>query len=229
MKKKHRQEILARHLRKKGFSLNHIASKLKVSKSSASVWVRNIKLTKPQLTFLRHSAHTQEIVKKRVTTRLRNEDARRRKIMDAHKSNFEKLAITKDVLEIIGTTLYWAEGGKSPSNKVFSFSNSDPNMIKVIMCFARKVLKVSEEKFRGHIHLHPHLNPVKAERYWSKVTGIPTSQFQKTSMQHNKRSSNTRDTLPYGTISVDAYSTDLYLRMLAGIEAITEKVTAQYN
>lgn len=223
------ERIKARHLRHKGFSLNQIVSTLKISKSSASVWVRDVKLTKKQSTFLSHNAHTQEVIKNRVRSRLKNEDAKRRRTMDTHKVSFSKVPASKEMLATLGTALYWAEGGKSPSNRIFRFSNSDPWMVKVIMCFIREVWDVPETKLKGHIHLHPHLDIKKAEKYWSDISGIPLSQFHKTSTPHNKRSTNTRDSLPHGTFNIGIYSVDLYLKMLAWIEAISEKVLAKYN
>ena len=56
--------------------------------------------------------------------------------------------------------LYWAEGGKTRKGMV-RFSNSDPEMIKIMMAFFRKVCNAPKEKFRGYIHIHPHLNHKK--------------------------------------------------------------------
>lgn len=229
MEQKEKEKMLARHLRKRGLSLKDIAVKLNVAKSSVSIWVRDVKLTKKQVAFLKHKAHLQEIIKKRVETRLRNENERRRKIFLAHKQKLSKFKLNKDTLIAIGSMLYWAEGGKAPSNKVFGFSNSDPLMIKVMLSFVRNICKVPENKLRGHICLHSHLNPRQAEKFWSEISQIPISQFHKTSQQSNKRSTNTRDTLPYGTFSLGIYSTDLYLQMLAWIESFTEKVLTKYS
>jgi hypothetical protein len=225
---KDKERIKARHLRHKGFSLNQIVSTLKVSKSSASVWVRDVKMTSAQTKFLRHKAHLKEVITKRVTTRLKNENARRRIIMDNHKVAISK-PINLETLKILGTCLYWAEGGKSQKNRSFSFWNSDPKMVQVMLAFLRNVCKIPEENFRAHINLHIHLDARAAERYWSAVSRIPVSQFYKTTKVVSRASKNTRDTLPYGTFSIQIPSTDLFLKMLAWIEAVTEKVTAQYS
>lgn len=226
---KDKERIQARHLRHKGFSLNQIVSILNISKSSASVWVRDVKLTKNQTKFLKHKAHLKEVIVKRVETRLKNENARRRLIMDAHKKHIRKDSINLETLKILGTCLYWAEGGKSQKNRSFSFWNSDPQMVRVMLAFLRNVCKIPEERFRGHINLHIHLNAEVAEKYWSSISGIPISQFYKTTKIVSRASKNTRDTLPYGTFSIQIGSTDLFLKMLAWIEAITEKVITQYN
>lgn len=226
---KDKERIRARHLRHKGFSLNQIVSALNISKSSASTWVRDVKLTKNQIRFLGHKAHLKEVIVKRVETRLKNENARRRLIMDAHKKHIQGDSINLETLKILGTCLYWAEGGKSQKNRSFSFWNSDPLMVKVMLTFLRNVCKIPEDKFRGHINLHVHLNAKTAEKYWSSISRIPISQFYKTTKIVSKASKNTRDTLPYGTFSIQIGSTDLFLKMLAWIEAITENVIAQYD
>ena len=50
--------------------------------------------------------------------------------------------------------LYWAEGGKTRKGMV-RFSNSDPEMIKIMMAFSEKFVMCQKKKFRGYIHIHP--------------------------------------------------------------------------
>jgi len=228
MQPKFKERIQARHLRKSGLSLNEIASTLKISRSSASTWVRDVKLTKKQARFLKHKSHLKDVIKKRVETRLKNENARRRLIMDSHKKVLDN-NIDLKILKIIGATLYWAEGGKSQKQRMFNFYNSDPYMIKVMVAFLKYACKIPEDRFRGHINLHAHLDTDKAEQYWSSVSKIPKSQFYKTTRVISKASKNTRDTLPHGTFSIQICSTDLFLKMLAWIEAINEKVISKYG
>lgn len=200
-----------------------------MAKSSVSIWVEDVQLTKKQIRFLAHKTFLKDIIRKRVETRLRNERARRQKIIEAHKKLLAKIKISPTNLLILGSALYWAEGGKSDRHRLFRFSNSDPEMIKVMMSFLRNTCDVAEERFRGHIHIHPHLNAAVAEKHWSKITKIPLNQFYKTSQSHNKRSSNTRDNLPCGTFNIEICSVDLYLKMLAWISAIKDKVLNIYG
>lgn len=221
---KEKERIKARHMRQKGASLHEIASKLRVAKSSVSTWVRDIHLTQSQTKFLAHSMHTREVVKKRVATRLAHENARRTFTIQEHKKFVPGKRMTPENLLILGTALYWAEGGKSHKNRSFNFTNSDPIMIKVMRVFLKNICKVPGEKLRGHIHIHAHLNKQKAERYWSAISQIPRSQFYKTTQVINRASRDTRDTLPHGTFSIQIGSTNLFLKMLAWIEAVSERV-----
>lgn len=229
MIKKEKEQVLARHLRKKGKSLREIATSLGVSRGSVSLWVKDIKLTKPQLRFLAYKPFQQEAITKRVVSRLKNEKAKRQIIIDSHKKSIENLGISLNELLIVGVCLYWAEGGKADSSRFFRFSNSDPEMIKVIMCFIRKIFKVPEHKIKGQIHLHEHLDGEVALKYWSDISGIPVSQFNKISCQHNKASKNTRDTLPYGTLDIAVYSVDLYLKIMGWIEVVKDKILNKYG
>jgi predicted transcriptional regulator len=229
MLKKEKEQVLARHLRKKGKSLRDIAETLGVSKGSVSLWVKDIKLTKSQLRFLAYHPFKQEAIMKRVASRLKNEKAKRQIIIDLHKETIKHLNFSLNDLLAMGVCLYWAEGGKADSMRTFRFSNSDPEMIKVMMCFIREVCRISNSKIRGHICLHEHLDKDASLMYWSEISGIPASQFQKTSAQHNKASKNTKDTLPYGTVSIEVYSVDLYLKIMGWIEVVKDKILNKYG
>jgi hypothetical protein len=95
-------------------------------------------------------------------------------------------AIDGDKLRVIGAALYWAEGGKY--RNAVAFVNSDPQMIRLMMKFFREVCDVKEEKFRGMLHIHPHLDGEGALGFWSSITGIPSSQFYKTQRAVSKAS-----------------------------------------
>jgi hypothetical protein len=148
--------------------------------------------------------------------------------MEGHKKLISDRAMTLDNLLILGTTLYWAEGGKSQKNRSFNFTNSDPAMIRIMMVFLKEICRIPDTRFRAHIHLHSHLNKNKAQKYWSAISRIPKAQFYKITQVINKSSKNTRDTLPYGTFSIQIGSTDLFLKMLAWIEVINERVATAF-
>ena len=182
---KDKEKSLAKKLRKNGLSLNEIKRKLNVSKSSVSLWVRDIILTHKQRQKLSKKGVGKEVIEKRRETRLKRENHRRQIIVDKAKSEISKLS--KKELWLGGISLYWGEGSKTIRSGV-QFSNADPRAIKFMMLFFKKCCKVPKKKFRGHIFLHSHLNDNKAKRYWHYISGIPLSQFYKTSQQQNKPS-----------------------------------------
>jgi len=211
----------ARELREKGWSINQIYKQLGVSKGSVSLWVRDIQLTDAHLKQLSERGQRQEVVEKRRQTRLRRENARRQVIIDFAEKQIKK--ISQDQLFLIGVALYWAEGSKTKRG-VVELSNSDPELIKVGMAFFRNICKVPEKKFRGHIFIHPHLDRIKAEKYWSSVSKIPRDQFFKTSMQQSRASRKKRDTLPFGTFSIYICDTELFLKIRGWIRGVIIKL-----
>ncbi|HVS79365.1 MAG TPA: hypothetical protein VHF05_00070 [Candidatus Paceibacterota bacterium] len=215
MKTKEREKAIL--LRKKGESINVIAHTIGVSKASVSTWVRDISLTQRQRNQLIQNQFNIYAIEKRRKSRLSNELAKRQTIIDEAKKDIK--SISKIELKLIGCMLYWAEGRKR-GQRVVSFSNSDPMIIRVIMRFFREICFVSEAKFRCHIHTYSHVNVSKAEKYWSDITGLPLNQFYKTYSKPSKSSQSKMDILPYGTLDVDVCDAKLFLTIIGWIEKI---------
>lgn len=196
-----KERTKARELRRHGFSLREISEKTGYAKSSISGWVRDISLSPEQIERLdskqdraRAKAANHPNSPKNVWATIRRdlkESARREIYPDC----------TNEILKAIGSCLYWAEGYKQTVNMV-NFSNSDPSMIALMMRFFRKVCAVPEGKFRGAVHIHPHLDKKKAEKFWSNISGIPLKQFHKTQFGVSKASKHKRDSLPLGTFRI---------------------------
>lgn len=215
---KNKEKNLAIKLRENGLSLNEIKRKLNVSKSSVSLWVRDVALTYEQKQELSKKGVKKEIIEKRRETRLKRENNRKQIIIDKAKGEIFKLS--KKELWISGIALYWGEGAKTIRSGV-QFSNADPRAIKFMMRFFKKCCKVPKNKFRGHIFLHSHLNNNKAKRYWHSISGIPLSQFYKTSQQQSKSSKRKKDNLPFGTFVIQICNTELFLKIKGWIEGIS--------
>lgn len=212
---------MARELRTDGLSINQIYKQLNVAKSSVSLWVRDINLSVDQKRQLSDRGIKKELIEQRRSSRLRQENARRQMIIDLARAEVSKISMRE--LWLIGIALYWAEGGKTQRSLV-RFANGDPKVIEVMMVFFRKICKVPEQKFRGYIHIHPHLDSRQAEEYWSAVSGIPLKQFFKTYTKPNSGSHNKKDTLPYGTFDIYICNTALFLKIKGWIEGISSSV-----
>jgi len=215
-----KEKILARELRSRGLSLNEIITETGFAKGSVSLWVRDIELTFDQKKNLSQKGLTKEAIEKRRITRLSRENARRQLIIDNAKKEIKATSLAE--LKLIGAMLYWAEGGKT--HGIARLSNGDPNVIKVMMEFFRKICNVPEKKFRGYIHIHPHLDVKRAEIYWSGVSGIPLNQFYKTYNKINKSSKNKRGSLPFGTFDIYVCNTELLLKIKGWIEGIYKNI-----
>ena len=205
----------ARALRRQGYSVKEITRALSVSKSSVSLWVRSIKLTAKQKKRLSEKGHSLDVIEKRRATRLSNEYARRQVFFQNGIREIETIS-RRDIF-FIGQGLYLGEGAKYSRGNA-SFYNSDPRIIQIMMRFYREICGVPDTKFKAQVLLHPHLDAQRAEKYWSKISGISRTQFQKTSQQHNKASKGKKDSLPMGTFTIGVYDTKLFLKMMGWME-----------
>lgn len=217
MKKKEKNRAVA--LRRKGKSLNEISRTLRVSKASVSLWVRDIALSAQQRSRLNANGYSVDAIEKRRIRRIENTRERHKKVSDAAKQSIESLS--RRELLLVGAALYWGEGGKTEKGMA-RVSNSDPELIRIMMRFFREICDVPEKRFRGHVHTFSHLNAQKAERFWSKVSGIPRHQFYKTYTKPSSASLGKMDRLPYGTFQIYVCDTVLFFTIKGWIERLAE-------
>ncbi|MDP2789207.1 MAG: helix-turn-helix domain-containing protein [bacterium] len=202
------EKILALKLRKSGLSYSKILEKIKVSKSTLSIWLREIELTSEQKSRL---LNKMDQVRYKVAKRKVADRKKRTKeiIINAKK---EISSLKEDPLFFVGLALYWAEGAKNPVETV-KFANSDEKMILLIMRWFRKICRVPERKFKIHIHMHTLHFRKNTIKYWSEVTGIPTTQFYR---PYTKSTSlgQRRNILYNGTCSIIIHDKSLFRRIL---------------
>jgi len=166
-------------LRRRGKTYSEIIHVIpNLPKSTLSGWVKNVKLTKEQQSKLfenikkrTHIANVKGIWSKR----LKSQRETRRLICEARR---EFPALSVNPLFLIGLTLYWAEGGRKTDT--FQFSNSDPFIIKTMIKWLRKFCNISKKEIKPRIFIHKIYAHENCEKFWSKITSIPISQFQKT-------------------------------------------------
>lgn len=166
----------ARVLRKKGYSLNEISDFLSISKSSASIWVKECKLSKKALLRI---ANRRKIGYERAETykKLKAEKIRNNLHLEVD-SFLEKVNISKDHLALFCALLYRCEGNKGPKDGI-KFTNSDPVMVRCFIDFLKSYVEIDEKRLRACVHLHEYHSPKKQILFWSKITGIPKTQFIK--------------------------------------------------
>jgi|SRR5581483_722846 len=211
----------ARTLRKQGKSINEIVEEAGLSKASVSQWVRDIILTDAQKNRLTEKGRNLESVERRRLNRLQNEKARRQITVDSAKKDYKFISLEQ--LKLIGVILYLGEGGKTSRGKV-QITNSDPAVIKIMMKFFREICNIPESKFRASIHTFTHADVLQTEKYWSKISGIPRTQFFKTYIKPSSASLQKRQTLPFGTFDIYVCDTKLFLTIQGWIERIKELV-----
>jgi len=85
----------------------------------------------------------------------------------------------KNPLFVAGLTLYWAEGDSKAKNP-FRLTNTDPRMIALYTKFLTEAIDIPKESLRPAIILYPDLSEKECLTFWSKVIGVPKTQFYKT-------------------------------------------------
>jgi hypothetical protein len=103
------------------------------------------------------------------------------------------------------TALYWAEGTKSS----FVFTNTDPEMIRIILIFLKDYLNISNERIDVMIRTSVPMKPDECQKYWAGVTRFPLGQIR---INHNDQHNKSKTT--YGmcriTVRRGAYSLKLF-------------------
>ena len=116
--------------------------------------------------------------------------------------------------------LYWAEGGKA--QRMVRFSNGNPDMIQFMMRFFSVVCEVPADRFRGHIHIHAHLDHLAAGLYWSSLTGIPVEHFYKTYRRPSIYLEGGKNTLPHGVMDIYIMDVKLFLKLQGWIRGMAK-------
>lgn len=175
---KFEKRLKARKLRKQGWSIRSIASNLDVSKSTASIWCRDLQLTRTQQQRLIQNA-IRAGHRGRIIGAQRNREKKREQIEFYKKLGKQDIGrLTKRDWLIAGAALYWAEGSKKSR---FAFTNSEPQMIKFISRWLKKVLGIRKNEFMPRIFINAIHAPRirKVIRFWSQLLQVPTYQFGK--------------------------------------------------
>lgn len=174
----------ARELRLQGLTYDQIQVELGCSKSSISLWVRD--LPKPERQRTREEASA--IAKRGWEATLRRRETERQQTKKAATNDIGGMSDRE--LFLLGVGLYWAEGSKAKAHRReerVTFINSDPHMIEVYLAWLR-MLGVSTDRLRFHVHIHESADVAGAERYWADLTGSGAAAFGKTSLKkHNPK------------------------------------------
>ena len=217
----------ARGLRKKGASIANIATILPASKSTVSYWCRDIALSQKQM---RHLVQKQRNAG--AIGRLRAAEKKRSTRLAAIETESETGSraigsLSQRDIFILGIALYWGEGYKS-GNEECGFTNSNPGIISTFILWLRRAYNIPSSDLILRVSINQiHHNRVDAvERYWSKVTGVPRSQFTKASLIKTVSQKIYSDPQRhFGTLRIKVRrGTALRRRILGSIEEIAKQV-----
>jgi Putative ATPase subunit of terminase (gpP-like) len=145
------ERLRAEEFRKKGYSVRDIAAELGVSRASASVWCREVSLTKKQKVVL----HRRMIEGKHRGRLLGSRTNHLRKLatIDAYKKKgveyFGLLSLREFML--VGAAIYWGEGSKKSRLNII---NSDADMILFMYRWFQIALGIPKVDFMPRIFIN---------------------------------------------------------------------------
>jgi hypothetical protein len=213
----------ARQLREQGLAYNQIAAELGVSKSSVSLWVRD--LPRPERL-------SYEECCRRVAEGVRRYWAAERHVREAQReatraaAAAEIGALTQRELLIAGAIAYWCEGAKNKpylrQDRVI-FMNSDPGLIMFFLRFL-DAAGVGRDRLIYRVQIHESANVAAAEQFWLALTGATPDQFRTTTLKrHNPKTVRKNVGSDYrGCLRVDVrQSSGLYRQIEGWVRAAT--------
>ncbi|MEU6893429.1 helix-turn-helix domain-containing protein [Streptomyces sp. NPDC046557] len=174
----------ARALRLQGLTYDQIQTELGCSKSSVSLWVRDL----PKVDHRTPQEQGRDAALKRWAFEGPRREAAREASIDAARAAVGGLSDRE--LFLIGAALYWAEGSKSKPyrrSETATFINSDPGVIRVYLAWL-SLLGITPERLRFRVMIHETADVAGAELYWADFVGVQRSQLQRTTLKkHNPK------------------------------------------
>jgi hypothetical protein len=158
------EQARARVMRAAGSTLHAIATELGVSKSSVSLWVRDVDFTPSPRRYGPHRRpHPAQ-------------EAKRREIEACDAEGVRRIGtLSEEAFLAAGVALYAGEGAKRDGSVLFA--NTDERMVRMFCEWLRAFFDVDEARMRVRIYLHEGLDLEGALRHWAGVTQVPRSQF----------------------------------------------------
>jgi len=174
------------NLRKQGLSYSEVLKQVPVAKSTLSLWLRSVGLSKRQ---------KQRLTEKKLKSMKRGwikvhrtRIERMEKIKKEAKDEVRKLM--KDPFWLLGVTLYWAEGTKEKmwrKGERVSFNNMDPQMIIVFNRWLTKYLEVNKDLLRYQLYIHEKADIEKAQKFWLKKLNLTPDKLKIYLKRHNPK------------------------------------------
>ncbi len=168
---KNNLKVISRKLRQTGASYSEILKEVPVSKSTLSLWLKDIKLSEEQQL---------KIMSKQIQGvnfgGLKKKEERIRKTKEiVSKAKIDIGLLNKKHLFIIGVALYWGEGAKQKETNVSQrvcFSSSNGQMVKIFLLWLDKICQVTRDKLIFDLYIHENANINQAVLFWVETLNI---------------------------------------------------------
>ncbi|MDO0933789.1 hypothetical protein QQY66_19645 [Streptomyces sp. DG2A-72] len=218
----------ARELRLEGWTYDQIQVELGCSKSSISLWVRD--LPKPERKRSREEAVA--IARRGWEAKLQIRDEERQQTKEAATQAVGNL--TERELFLAGVVLHWAEGAKDKAyshqrRERLQFINSDPNVISLHLRWLESQ-GVERERMRFRVSIHESADVAAAEAFWAGHVAVEAASFQRATLKKHSPATNRMNTTESYRGCLVIYvtkSADLYRRMEGAWYGIVGGATRQ--
>ncbi|MFI1732052.1 helix-turn-helix domain-containing protein [Streptomyces acidicola] len=214
----------ARELRLQGWTYDQIQVELGCSKSSISLWVRD--LPRPERRDPTEQAKLAGRKRWEHELAIRDEERQRTKAAAAQEIG----TMSDRELFMTGVALYWAEGTKDKPydrRENVTFVNSDPGVIHVYLAWL-DLLGIERERLRYTVMIHETADVTGAERFWADLVGADRTAFNKTTIKkHNPKTvrKNVGDSYRGCLVIKVLKGSDLYRRIEGSWTGMVEAVS----
>jgi hypothetical protein len=194
MIKKVEEKMKARELRKKGLSYGEIKKLVNVSKSSLSLWLRDINLTEEQQKRISDiSRRNQKIAAKK------SRQKRISKTKEIHrkaKAEVDAINVCSNSKFLLGVMLYWCEGYKQSwerTSAMISLGNFDPKIMSFFQDWLLDSFDLKSEDLTYRLAIHETADLQDALDYWRKKLRISKSRDIKVFIKKHKPLTNRKN------------------------------------
>lgn len=217
----------ARELRAKGMDYEQICAALHVSKSSVSLWVRDMPRP-PRISTEEGRKRTAEGYRRYYQARRSVQKAQR--VAEVSEAAAEVGSLTDREILIAGAIAYWCEGTKDKPYRQagrVDFINNDPALISFFLKFLESI-GVRPEDLIFRMYIHENADVESAQQYWLELTGAPPDQFRPPVLKHHNPKTvrkNTGDNYR-GCLRIDVRRSSRLYRKIEGWAAAVMSIAA---
>ncbi len=178
MKSKVLERAFAVRLRKAGHSYAEIVKRVPVSKSSLSLWFKEMPLSTEEKRLLKNRVDAKVVGgrAKAAAVHRANRESRDQALVSAMRQLFT--AHRNEELFKLGITLYWAAGVKRGT--AFLFVNSDAEMVNMMLDWLETYFLLPRREVAVRLYIHKPYAHERCEEQWARAIGVGVSQFKKT-------------------------------------------------
>ncbi len=209
----------ARALRRKGHSYAEISQVLGVSKSSISLWCRDVPIAAHHVRRLRKMALAGAIKGRKKWADMRRVTKKEFLERVALETKKDIGLLTKRDRFIAGLMLYAGEGDRSQER--IGMSNTNPQIMRFMLDWWQEFLNLDRPVFYAHLYLHVGRSEKRAKEFWAKALRVEKDQITYV-YRPVSRSSHKKNVHEFGVCSVRTYNKALHRRLMGWVRAVLD-------